>query len=200
MPVRPGSRLAGGSAARRHRTDGASGAPPWGRRPHLLDPVLTSPRGALDGSAGTLGTVPARPLPEVIVSLSAPIGAGLLIGGLAAFAVYSSAAPLEQDAVAVSTSTPSPAATARPTVTLMAPGCEPPAVLVEGECIVTVPGSTVAVPGPGWPAQASDEEWDDDDWDDDDDHDDDDHDDDDHDDDDDDQDDRDDDDHDGDDD
>ncbi|KAB7743961.1 hypothetical protein GA707_10850 [Nostocoides sp. F2B08] len=102
------------------------------------------------------------------MSLSAPIGAGLLIGGLAAFAVYSSAAPIDEAAVGVPTSTPTLAATARPTVTLMAPGCEPPAVLVEGECLVTVPGPTIAVPGPGWSSQATDEEWEDDDHDDDD--------------------------------
>lgn len=103
------------------------------------------------------------------MSLSVPIGAGLLIGGLAAFAVYASAAPLEVETVApatVAASTPVP----RPTVTVLAEGCEAPAVLVGGECVVTAPGPTVQVPGTGWGSQASDDDYydhDDDEWDDD---------------------------------
>ncbi|MGA8044723.1 MAG: hypothetical protein WCA30_00495 [Dermatophilaceae bacterium] len=96
------------------------------------------------------------------MSLSAPIGAGLLIGGLAAFAVYSSAAPLEQEAVTAPTAVPTAAPVPRPTVTLMAPGCESPAVLVQGECLVTSRGPTIAVPGPGWGSQTSDDDGDDD--------------------------------------
>lgn len=109
------------------------------------------------------------------MSLSVPIGAGLLIGGLAAFAVYASAAPLEVETAApatVAASTPEP----RPTVTVLAEGCEAPAVLVGGECVVTSPGPTVQVPRTAWGSQASDDDY----YDDDDDHDDDDRGDDDH--------------------
>lgn len=101
------------------------------------------------------------------MSLSAPIGVGLLVGGLAAFAVYASAAPLADEAVAAPTSAPTQAPVPRPTVTLMAPGCESPAVLVDGECVVTSPGPTSTVPGPGWETRATDEAWGHDAWDDD---------------------------------
>jgi hypothetical protein len=94
------------------------------------------------------------------VSLSAPIGAGLLLGSLAAFAVYSSAAPLDGDAGAVPTPVPTVSPVQRPTVTVMAPGCESPAVLVEGECVVISPGPTVGVPG--WGSQGAEESRDDD--------------------------------------
>lgn len=96
------------------------------------------------------------------MSLSAPIGAGLLIGALAAFAVYSSAAPLDGEAGPAPTPVPTMSPVQRPTVTVMAPGCEAPAVLVEGECVVTSPGPTVATPGSGWGSQTTEEGWDDD--------------------------------------
>ena len=96
------------------------------------------------------------------MSLSAPIGAGLLIGALAAFAVYSSAAPLGGEAGPPPTPVPTVSPVPRPTVTVMAPGCEAPAVLVEGECVVTSPGPTVTTPGSGWGSLATEEGWDDD--------------------------------------
>ncbi|MFN2344291.1 MAG: hypothetical protein ABR616_01075 [Dermatophilaceae bacterium] len=102
------------------------------------------------------------------MSLSTTIGAGLLIGGVAALAVYASAAPMDEETFtlpAVPTFAPVPT----PTVTMMAQNCEAPAVLIEGACVLTTPGPTIQVTPPSWGDDHDDhDDGDDDDKDDDD--------------------------------
>ena len=100
------------------------------------------------------------------MSLSTTIGAGALIGGVAAFAVYAAAAPGDQAPAAASVpATFAPVPT--PTVTQTAEDCEPPAVLTQGECLITEPGPTVVVwdpaPAPRTMAEPGDDEGEDDD-------------------------------------
>ena len=89
------------------------------------------------------------------MSLTTTIGAGSLIGAVAAFAVYATASPTEDAVVAPVAASVSPVPT--PTVTQTADGCEPPAVLTGSECVLTTPGRTVAIPAPAGSVDA----WDD---------------------------------------
>lgn len=89
------------------------------------------------------------------MSLTTTIGAGSLIGAVAAFAVYAAASPNEDAVTAPVAARISPVPT--PTVTQTADDCEPPAVLTGSECIVTTPGRTIVVPAPA----ASVDAWDD---------------------------------------
>lgn len=78
--------------------------------------------------------------------LTTTIGAGALIGGIAAFAVYASASPREEAAARTVVATFGAVPT--PTVTQPAEGCEPPAVLTGSECVLTTPGRTIVVTPP----------------------------------------------------
>lgn len=90
------------------------------------------------------------------MSLSTTIGVGLLIGGAAALAVYASVAPLEEVAVALP-AVPTLAPVPTPTVTVMAADCEAPAVLTDGECVLTTSGPVIqaSAPVPGPPTSAA---------------------------------------------
>ena len=89
------------------------------------------------------------------MSLTTTIGAGSLIGAVAAFAIYATASPTEVAPVAPVAASVSPVPT--PTVTQTADDCEPPAVLTGSECVLTTPGRTVAIPAPAGSVDA----WDD---------------------------------------
>ena len=84
------------------------------------------------------------------MSLTTTIGVGALLGGVAAFAVYTATAPGDE-ALASAPAVPTFAPVPTPTVTQTAEGCESPAVLTGGECVITTPGPRVVVtdPAPG---------------------------------------------------
>ena len=73
------------------------------------------------------------------MSLSTSIAAGTLLGAVAAFAVYTATAPGEDAVVAPVAAVVAPVPT--PTVTQLADGCEPPAVLTGDECVTHDPWS-----------------------------------------------------------
>jgi len=81
------------------------------------------------------------------VSLTTTIGVGALLGGVAAFAVYTATAPGDE-ALAAAPAVPTFAPVPTPTVTQTAEGCESPAVLTGGECVITTPGPRVVVTDP----------------------------------------------------
>ena len=81
------------------------------------------------------------------MSLATTIGAGTLIGGVAAFAVYAAAAPSDQAPAAVSVPA-SFAPVPTVTVTQTADDCVAPAVVKGDECVVVKPGPTVVVTDP----------------------------------------------------
>lgn len=89
------------------------------------------------------------------MSLTTTIGAGSLIGAVAAFAVYAAASPTEDAVVAPVAASFSPVPT--PTVTQTADDCEPPAVLTGSECVLTTPGRTVVIPAPVGTVDARDD-------------------------------------------
>ncbi len=81
------------------------------------------------------------------MSLTTTIGVGALLGAVAAFAVYTAAAPGDE-ALAAAPAVPTFAPVPTPTVTQTAEDCESPAVLTKGECVITKPGPRVVVTDP----------------------------------------------------
>lgn len=90
------------------------------------------------------------------MSLATTVGAGALLGSILAVGVYTALAPSDQG-LASAPAAPAYAAVPTPTVTRLADGCDAPAVLEDGECVVHEPGPTVtlapspvaAAPAPG---------------------------------------------------
>ena len=74
------------------------------------------------------------------MSLASVIGAGALVGGVAAFAVYAAAAP--DPAPGSATPTPSLPPVPTPPVTVLA-DCTPQDTVVDGVCVTTRPVPTV---------------------------------------------------------
>ena len=87
------------------------------------------------------------------MSLSTSIAAGTLLGAVAAFAVYTATAPGEDAVVAQVAAVVAPVPT--PTVTQLADGCEPPAVLTGDECVTTTPGRRIVGTAPAGPSSTT---------------------------------------------
>ena len=87
------------------------------------------------------------------MSLSTSIAAGTLLGAVAAFAVYTATAPGEDAVVAPVAAVVAPVPT--PTVTQLADGCEPPAVLTGDECVTTTPGRRIVGTAPAGPSSTT---------------------------------------------
>ena len=92
------------------------------------------------------------------MSLAPSIGAGTLVGGLLAAAVYLSLAPDPAPAATSVTPAASFAPVPTPTVTEEASDCRAPAELEAGECVLRVPGPTVVAAAPDPSPRATDHE------------------------------------------
>ena len=78
------------------------------------------------------------------MSLATTVGAGALLGSILAVGVYSALAPSDQS-LASAPVVPTYAPVPTPTITRLADGCDAPAVLEGGECVVHQPGPTVTL-------------------------------------------------------